>query len=118
MSSMFRCALLGASRLARSGAVLDRVARSPAVGAAAVPALAGAPAQAVFSKGFAAAAEPALAPSIATGTVTQVPARSARSPAKPRIPLSAETLPDLDAGTGTPIATARTTVMLARLGVA
>ena len=99
---MFRCALLGASRLARSGAVLDRVARSPAVGASAVPALAEAPAQAVFSKGFAAAAEPALAPSIATGTVTQVPARSARYPAKPRILLSAKPLSYLDAGIGAP----------------
>lgn len=50
-----------------------------------MPALAAAPVQAVFSKGFAAAAEPAVAPSLAHGTVTQVPARSIFT--KPGIPL-------------------------------
>ena len=70
---MFRCALVGASRLARSGLALDGIRNVQVVAPAVLPALAAAPAQIAFSKGFAAAAaEPAVAPSVAQGVVTQV----------------------------------------------
>lgn len=70
--TMLRCALLGASKLARaghaSGRTLDGFVRAQAV-AASAPAVASQPAQTSFVRGF--AAEPALAPSTAEGTVSQ-----------------------------------------------
>ena len=70
---MLRCALVGASKLARagraSGRTLDGIVRAQAV-AASAPALASQPAQTSFGRGF--AAEPALAPSTAEGVVSQV----------------------------------------------
>ena len=93
--TMLRCALLGATKLARaghaSGRTLDGVVRAQAV-AASAPAVASQPAQTSFVRGF--AAEPALAPSSSEGTVAQARRSAAAGslvmvPSLPRpIPLS------------------------------